>query len=135
MHDRVPRVEKHPVAKRHAFDLRRRIAGVTAGLHNPVGDRADMRARSSGGDDHPIGERRFASELDRDDIFRLRVLETFDDDLGEGIGGNAVDMWFAGLRRRIRMRRECQRRVPNGRGTDSPTLRTNIRRQRPFFKP
>jgi hypothetical protein len=94
-----------------------------------------MRARPSGCDDHPIGERRFPSELDRNDVFRLRVLETFDDDLGEGIGGKAVDMRFAGLRRRIRMRRECQRRVPNGRGTDSPTPGINMRRQRPFFKP
>jgi hypothetical protein len=93
-----------------------------------------MHARSSGGDDHAIGERRFAGELDRNDIFRLRVLETFDDDLGEGIGGKAVDKRFAGLRRRIRMRRECQRRVPNGRGTDSPALPANMRRQQPLFK-
>ena len=135
MHDRIARVEKHPVAKRQAFDLRRRIAGIAAGLHNPVGDRADMRARSSGRDDHAIGERRFAREFDRNDVLRFRVLETFDDGLGEGIGGKAVDMRFAGLRRRIRMGRECQRRVPSRRGTDSPALPVNMRRRRPLFKP
>jgi hypothetical protein len=135
MNDRVARVEKHPVAKRQAFDFRRRIAGVAAGLHHPIGNRADMRARASGGDDHAIGERRFARELYRNDVLRFRVLETFNDGLGEGIGGKTVDMRFAGFRRRIRMRRECQRRVPNRRGTDSPALLINMRRRQPLFKP
>ena len=137
MHDRVPRVEEHPVAERHTLDLRGRIAGVATGLDDPVGDRADMNIRAAGGDDHPVGERRFARKLDRDDVFGLGVFEGVDDDLGERIDCPVANNWIAALRRSSRFgtRRGCQGRVPLGAMAIRMRPAVKMRRPRAVFKP
>ena len=81
VYDRILRIEEHPIAQRHSLNFRRGIAGVATGFHHPVGDRADMHARAAGGDDHPIGQRRPAGEVNRDDVLGLGVFKSFNDNL------------------------------------------------------
>jgi hypothetical protein len=86
VHNRILRIEQHPIAKRHPFDFRCGVTGVTTGFDHPVGDGADMHARAAGGDDHPIGKRRPAEKIDGDDVFSLGVFKSFNDNLRQDIG-------------------------------------------------
>ena len=73
--DRVAGVDQHPVVDRLAFDPRRADAGLAAGLDDPFGDGADMRAGTAGGDDHHVGEGGAAGQVDADDVLGFRVLQ------------------------------------------------------------
>ena len=74
MDDRVAGVDQHPVVDRLAFDTRRADAGLATGLDDPFGDGADMRAGTSGGDKHHVGEGGAAGQVDADDALGFRVL-------------------------------------------------------------
>ncbi len=137
MDDGVPGVEEHPVAKRRPLDFRRRIAGVATGLDDPVGDRADMNVRAARGNYHPVSERGFARQLDRNNVFGLGVLETVDDDLREEVDCRVANDRIAASRRngRVGMRREYQCRVPLGAEAIRLRPARKMWRPRALFKP
>lgn len=112
VHDRVARVQEDPVAQRQPLDSWGRKAGVSAGFHDTVGNRADMCARPSRRNDHAVSERRLAGKFDRYDTLRFRVFKTTDNDAGKSIDRGFVDKQLAARLRRSSMRRECQLRVP-----------------------
>lgn len=120
VHDGVTSIEKDPVAQRGSLDFRRRKTCIATGSYDPIGDGAHMHARTAGGDDHSIGERRLALKLDRDDVFRLCVLKSFNNDLRQGVGRQQIaGGGAAGVTRRSKGRQECQRRIPLRAGADS----------------
>ena len=87
MDDGVLGIEQHPIAKRHSFDFWRRITGLATGFNNSVGDGADMHAGTPGGNDHLVRKRRPARKTDRNDLFRLGVLERLNDNVGQTLRG------------------------------------------------
>ena len=91
-----------------------RKAGRLAGLHDAVGDRANVNVGASGGDDHEIGEGRFAAQVNRYDVFRLGVFQACQHRLRELVG--ILLRWPDGRGKRRRRRfvvgRECQRWYP-----------------------
>jgi hypothetical protein len=66
------------------------------------GDRRDLPRRAARGDDHVVGDARFAFERDRDDVLRLIVVEAGEDGGEEGarVGGLAGGFGIAGSGRR-----------------------------------
>jgi hypothetical protein len=135
MYNRVAGVEQDPVAKRHSLDSRSGEARIAAGLQHSVCDRSDVRARATGRNDHPVGQSRLTGKLDRHYAFGLRVFEAVNDDLGEKVDVRTVDERLAGRRRRIGMRRKCQRSVPLGAGPIRERLIENMMRAATLFKP
>lgn len=81
--DRVPGVEQHPVAMRHAFDSRRPETRLATPARHSVGDSADVNIRTSGSDDHQVGDGGSARQVDRNDVFGLGILENPDHGPGE----------------------------------------------------
>ena len=57
------------------------VTGVPTGLDHPISNSADVHARTARGDDHSIGKGRPAGKVDRNDLFRFRILKSFNDDL------------------------------------------------------
>ena len=94
--DDVARIDQHPVAMRHAFDVKVLHAGIAELLEHVVRDRADMTVGAAGGHHHGVGDRGFAGEVDGDDVLGLHVVEAREDDamgllgvrshLGDGFG-------------------------------------------------
>ena len=84
MDDRVAEVEQDPIAQRLPFDSRRRITGRAASSGDMIGDRADVDAGASRGDDHHVGDAGLAREIDLDDVLGLRIFEAREDRFGEG---------------------------------------------------
>ena len=56
---------------------------VAASFQDSLGDSGDMRARSSGCDDHHVGERRAPCKFDADDILGLGVVQATEHRLHE----------------------------------------------------
>ena len=75
MNDDIAGVDQHPIALALALD--RDPAGNR--LFEVIGQRRYLPRRPAARDDHVIGNRRLAGEIDRDDVLRLAVLETVDD--------------------------------------------------------
>jgi len=93
-----------------------------------------MHARAAGGDDHAIGQRRPAGEVNRDDILGLRVFKSFNDNLRQDIGcSRAPGGGRAARGKRRGVRRQVQRRIPPARGRFAPAL-TNMRSPAAHFK-
>ena len=59
----------------HAFDAWRWITGIANGLYHTISDGADMCAGAACGDEHGIGYRRLALQIDRNDLFGLGVIK------------------------------------------------------------
>ena len=74
MHDDIARVDQHPIAPRLTLD-RRSAARTTAPASRCSVSAAQLPARTAGGDDHIIGDRRLAGEIDGDDVLGLAVIE------------------------------------------------------------
>ena len=64
-----------------ALDAKVRAAGVLEVADQPIGDGADVALRTAGGDDHVVGERRLAGDVDGDGVLGLGVFETGEDHL------------------------------------------------------
>jgi hypothetical protein len=52
-----------------------------------IGNRHNVTVRASGHDHHVVAQRRFTGNVDRDDIFCLRVLEACEDQVKGTVGG------------------------------------------------
>ncbi len=87
MDDDIARVDQHPVAMRQSLDPPYGDADLFQGPDHAVGDRTNMCAGAAGSDDHHVGDRGFAMQVDRDDVFGLRIFETGQDALQDGSGG------------------------------------------------
>ena len=53
-----------------------------------VGKGADVTVRPPGGDDHTVGHRAFAPQVDEDDVLGLVVVETRQDGLFQWVGAD-----------------------------------------------
>ena len=74
--DHIAGIDQHPVAGAQALDADVAAAGFLQVVEQPVGDRRDVAVRTAGGDDHVVGEGRFAGDVDRDEVLGLGVVET-----------------------------------------------------------
>jgi len=84
MNDDIARIDQHPVAKRHPFNLCVADALFLQLLEEPVCDGTDMALRTPRGDNHIVAKRRLARQTDADDIVSLGVLKRIDDKVNEG---------------------------------------------------
>ena len=73
--DHVARIDQNPIGMRQALDLDIALTCLPELDRQLIGDGAHMPIRSAGGHDHPVGESRFAVEIDGDDVFRLGVFK------------------------------------------------------------
>ena len=85
MNDHVASVDEHPIAMRHAFDLRVN-ADFAQIFDHPVGHGSDMAMRSAGGNDHVVADRRFVSKTDREGVLGLHVVEAVEDQSEDLLG-------------------------------------------------
>lgn len=83
MYDHISRVDQHPVAERHSFDLCIADAMLLQLLQKPVCDCTDMALGTPRSDDHEIAKRRLARHVDADDIVSLGVIERIGDEVSE----------------------------------------------------
>ena len=75
MNDYVVRVDKHPIRGRKPFDsniFSKSLFDLVAKLN---GHRRDLPGRAAGGDNHIVGDVRFARERDGDDLDRLIIVK------------------------------------------------------------
>jgi hypothetical protein len=74
-----------------------------------VGNSADMAIGAAGRDDHAVGERGFAMEVDGDDVFRLGVFKLGKDGVQQGglLGAFGRGRGFRGAFRRSGFLRLC----------------------------
>ncbi len=71
---------------RHAFDPRRRIACFLAGFGDTFGNGTDMNVGTAARHEHHVGEGRLSAQIERNDILRLGVIQTFEDRASEWTG-------------------------------------------------
>lgn len=72
------RVDQHPVAGWLAFDAHLAQAGFLEGFDEMIGDGADVPLRAAGCDHHIVSDGGFAAQVDGDDVFRLIIIQTSD---------------------------------------------------------
>jgi len=77
MNDDVAGIDQDPIAMRQALDTNARHAALFQLGAELLGNRADMAVRAAGRDDHVIGHRAFAGEVDGNRLFRLGVVKDF----------------------------------------------------------
>lgn len=75
MNYHVPDIHQDPIPLGQSFDVAGAAAGFFHIFHEVACDRADMACGSSGRDNHIIGEKRFALEVDGDCIYGLVVFQ------------------------------------------------------------
>jgi hypothetical protein len=71
---------------RQALDLGAAIAGFFQGAQQVIGQGADMAVRPARRDDQAVGERALVLQVDEDDVLRLVVVETGQNQLIQGAG-------------------------------------------------
>ena len=98
MNDDVAGVDQHPVASRHALDLRRRFAGLLQGLDETVRDSAYVTVDRARSDDHGVGQRSLSDEVDDRDVLGLHVLEDLE---RKGYAGRGRMIGCGGRRQRL----------------------------------
>jgi hypothetical protein len=76
VNDDVAGVDQHPVTVGQAFDPRLAATGVLEGAQEVVGHGADVTVRAARGHDQTVGDRALVLEIDMDDVLRLIVVET-----------------------------------------------------------
>lgn len=79
MHDDIARIDQNPVTLLQAINRARAVTGFLQPPRQMFGSGGDMTRRTAGGDDQRIGQRRTAFKIDRDDVFRLVVVQRFED--------------------------------------------------------
>lgn len=77
----IASINEHPIAQGNALDADRSMSRLLEGANHGVGNRAHMSLRTTGGYDHRVGDRGFASKVDIYDRFGLHVVQH-----GEGDG-------------------------------------------------
>jgi len=85
--DDIGRIDQNPIAVLQSFDARCAPAALERD-DQTLGDRANVNVGAAGRDNHGVGERGFAVQVDGNDIFRLRIIEASQDSLHEfsGVG-------------------------------------------------
>ncbi|OJU56427.1 MAG: hypothetical protein BGO00_11360 [Alphaproteobacteria bacterium 62-8] len=95
MHDDIARIDQNPVALLQAIDRASAVTGFLQAPRQMFGGGGDMARRTAGGDDQRIGQRRAAFKIDRDDVFRLVVVQRFEDARDQRrIGGVCGNRFF-----------------------------------------
>jgi hypothetical protein len=77
--DDVVRIDEHPVAMRQALDPRGREPGLLAGLDDAIGNCANVNVGATACDYHHVSEGCFAVQIDGNDVFGFRIVETCQD--------------------------------------------------------
>ena len=85
--DDVTGVDQHPVAMRQALDADAGDAPLLQRLDDVVGDRPHMAVRAAAGDDHVIGDRGLAFQIDADGVGGFLIVEPRQNDLQDLFGG------------------------------------------------
>lgn len=85
MHDHVSRIQENPVAIGQAFDFAFAESGIFQIPHQMIGKGAHMALGSTRGNDHGIGKRGFAFQVNGDDVLGLVVVEGLEDEF-ENLG-------------------------------------------------
>ena len=86
MNDDVFSVDQHPIAGWEAFHFRIGKSRFFELTHNLVRDRSHVALRPARGDDHRVCDFRLAGEVDGDDLFRLVVVQLFENDVEDFSG-------------------------------------------------
>jgi hypothetical protein len=71
MDDDIARVDQDPVAMRHSLYPWCGDADLFQGSDHTLGDRSHMRVGAARGDDHHVGDRGFAVQVDGNNVFGL----------------------------------------------------------------
>jgi len=103
MHDDVARIDQHPVAHGLALGAHLLSGFPRDALDQMLGDGGHLAGGPARGDDEEIGDRGFAGQVDGDDVFRLVVVQRFQDQLvqldNRGRNGGAPGFGFGGIDR------------------------------------
>lgn len=75
MHYHVTGIDQNPIGVRHALDVDLANAGFFELAHDVISQRADVTGRAARRHDQHIRERRFAANVDGDDVFGFVVFE------------------------------------------------------------
>ena len=86
MYDHVAGVDQDPVSLAQTLGLQPDESPVFQTMQQTFRERCDLPARSAGRDDHVVGDRRLASEIDIRDIDCLEILQTRQNDVDQGRG-------------------------------------------------
>src|SRR5204863_8884403 len=92
--DDVAGVDQHPVGLGLALDADIRDAGLFQALHHAVGAGADVAVRPAAGDDHGVGARSLAGEIDGDGVLGLHVVEAVEDQANCLLGAGTLGVVF-----------------------------------------
>ena len=79
MNDDIAGINKHPITGRQTLDPRIAEACILEFADQAIADRCDMTARTAGGDNHVVTQRRLACDVDGYDVFCLGVRQAVAD--------------------------------------------------------
>jgi len=83
--DDVGGIDEDPVGGPPAFDADTAVSGGLDRRQHLFGDGRDMAVRAAAGDDHGVGNRRFASKINDNGVFRFGVVTGFENKFAKGV--------------------------------------------------
>jgi hypothetical protein len=86
VHDDVAAVDQHPIALVGTLDADAFEAFAFQLFDDVLGHGLDVAARKAAGDDHVVGDRAFAGEVDDDRVGGFVVIERFGDEFKDRFG-------------------------------------------------